>query len=692
MLAGARPTAADAPPQAGRASLVSVRARLASLPRDSRDTLFLLLVIGWVMLPQVGNLPLWCSALAGAVLAWRGWLALASKPLPGAWWVLGLLVVAIGATLATHRTLLGRDAGVTLIVVLLALKTLELRARRDIFVIFFLGFFTMLTNFFFSQSLATAAAMLVALMGLLTALVNAHMPVGKPPLARAARTAAFMVLLGAPVMAALFLLFPRLAPLWGIPSDAMTGRSGLAATMQVGNIAALVLDESIALRVRFDGAVPPQSDLYFRGPVLSSFDGREWRALPARRGSSFPMALPGSAAQLQVLGEPVRYEVTLEPNNRPWLLVLDVAAAAPSVPGFAAAMSSEVVWVTDRPITDLLRYRAESHTLFRHGPASSAALMPDYLDLPPGFNPRTQELATELRRDPRLAGAGPAGLVDAALERLRTGGYRYTLDPGVSGQHSADEFWFDRREGFCEHIASAFVVLMRGMGIPARVVTGYQGGERNPVDGFWVVRQSDAHAWTEVWLRGRGWVRVDPTSAVAPGRTGSIQRLQAPRGMVATAFGNVTPELAASLRAAWDAVNNGWNQWVLNYTQSKQLDLLKGLGFQSPSWEDLSYLLLALIVMVALAGAAWTLWDRRQHDPWLRLLERTRQRLGRAGIEVAAATPPREIATLVTRRFGESGHALADWLLKLEAQRYARIPATTLPALRREYKQIAWPA
>jgi transglutaminase-like putative cysteine protease len=670
----------------------SLRARIESLPRDSRDTLFLLLVIGWVILPQVGNLPWWCSALAGAMLVWRGWLALRSRPLPGTWWLIGLLVVAIGATLFTHRTVLGRDAGVTLVVVLLALKTLELRARRDIFVVFFLGFFTMLTNFFFSQSLAVAAAMLLGLMGLLTALVNAHMPVGKPPLLQAARTAGFMVLLGAPVMAALFVLFPRLAPLWGIPNDAMSGRSGLSATMQVGNIASLALDESIAMRIKFDGPVPPQSDLYFRGPVLSVFDGREWRALPPRRGSRFPLALPGNMVQLQVAGEPVRYQVTLEPNNRPWLLTLDVAATPPVAPGFASAMSSELLWVTDRPVTDLLRYRAESYTEFRYGPIVSAALLPEYLDLPPGSNPRTQELASEMRRDPRLAAGGPPALVEAALQRLRSGGYTYTLDPGVFGANSADEFWFDKREGFCEHIASAFVVLMRGMGIPARIVTGYQGGERNPVDGFWVVRQSDAHAWAEVWLRGRGWVRVDPTSAVAPGRIGSFQRLQAPRGIVATALGNVTPELAASLRAAWEAVNNSWNQWVLNYTQSKQLDMLKGLGFESPSWEDLSYLILGLVVIAALGGALWTLWDRRQHDPWLRLLYHTRQRLAHAGLAVTPTAPPREIATLVTRRFGQQGRALADWLLKLEAQRYARTPGSTIAQLRREFRTLPWPA
>jgi hypothetical protein len=184
---------------------------------------------------------------------------------------------------------------------------------------------------------------------------------------------------------------------------------------------------------------------------------------------------------------------------------------------------------------------------------------------------------------------------------------------------------------------------------------------------------------------------VDPTSAVAPGRTGSFQRLQAPRGVIATAFGTVNPNLAASLRAAWEALNNSWNQWVLNYTQSKQLDLLKNLGFQSPAWEDLAFVLLGLLVFVALCGAAWTLWDRRQHDPWLRLLARTRKRLHAAGLELPAAAPPRQIATLVTVRFGESAKSLADWLLKLEMQRYARAPGESLAALQREFKQLAWP-
>jgi len=640
------------------------------------------------VLPQAGNLPLWCSLGTAALLLWRARLALAAQPLPGKWWMLALLGLTLAATFATYRTLLGRDAGVTLVVALLALKTLELRGRRDAFVIFFLGFFTMLTNFFFSQSLPVAAAMLVALLGLLTALVNAHMPVGRPPLARAAKTAAWMALLGAPIMAVLFVLFPRFAPLWGIPGDAMSGRSGLSASMQVGNLASLALDESIAMRVKFEGAPPAQNDLYFRGPVLTGFDGREWRPLQ-RLGARFAPGLQGPA-QLQVAGAPVRYQVTLEPNNRPWLLVLDAAAAPPSVPGTAVAMTSELQWVLDRPVTDLLRYSAESHFSFRHGPLASAASLPlEYRELPPGLNPRTLALAQELRQ--QAGNAAKAALVQAALDRLRTGGYSYTLEPGVYGEHTADEFWFDRKEGFCEHIASAFAVLMRAMDIPARIVTGYQGGELNAVDGFWVVRQADAHAWTEVWLAGQGWVRVDPTSAVAPGRTGAFQRLRPPPGVVAGAITAISPGLSVNLRAAWDALNNSWNQWVLNYTQSKQLDLLKNLGFDSPSWEDLSYVLLGLVVVVALAGALWTLWERSQHDPWLRLLGRVRRRLRKAGLDLPAAAGPRQIATAVTARFGPAGRALADWLLRLEAQRYARVPQASLPALQRELNHLAWP-
>ena len=668
--------------------------RFASLPRETRDTLFLLAVIGWVVLPHVAHLPLWTSLLAGGVLVWRGWLALKNRPLPSRWWLLGLLLLTLAGTALSHRTLLGRDAGVTMIVSLLALKTLELRARRDAFVIFFLSFFTMLTNFFYSQSLPVAAAMLLGLLGLLTALVNAHRPVGQPSLRESALLAGRMALLGAPIMVALFMLFPRFAPLWGIPSDALTGRSGLSSTMQVGAMASLALDDGIAFRIKFDGGrAPPQAQLYFRGPVLSRFDGREWRMADE---PEFLTAAAERRAALQVAGEPVDYEVTLEPNSRPWIFVMDAAEQPPELPeGRRARMTVDLQWLTPRPVTDVLRYRARSYPDFRYGLPERGWFNPNrFLELPAGFNPRTVALAEQLRREAGDGGA-PA-IVSAALQRLRTGGYSYTLEPGVYGRDTADDFWFDRKQGFCEHIASAFVVLMRAAGVPARIVTGYQGGDVNSVDGYWTVRQADAHAWTEVWLADRGWTRVDPTGAVSPGRIGQLLRLRAPGGVVAGAIATLSPTALAQLRAVWEAVNNGWNQWVLNYTQSRQLDLLKHLGFDSPSWQDLAKLMGLLVALAGLAGAGWAWRERSQRDPWLRLLGRARRWLVAAGVNVGPQPTPRQLlAQLQQSMLAPTLRAeLSDWLLELERLRYAPGRGAGEPVLAdldRRLRRLPWP-
>lgn len=670
---------------------MTLRTTLTHLPREARDTLFLLGVIGCVLLPLFAHLPAWASAFATLVLLWRAGLAVGGRSLPPRWLVFALLVLAVAATLGSYRTLLGREAGVTLIAILLALKTLEARARRDAMVIFFLGFFTMLSNFFFSQSLPTAFAMLVALVGLLTALVNAHMPVGRPPLTMALRSAARMAIFGTPVMVALFMFFPRMAPLWGLPGDSLSGRSGLSGSMKIGNLAEMALDDKIALRVRFDvpdTALPPQSAMYFRGPVLSDFDGREWQALPIRDSQVSP-------ARLEVQGAGIGYEALLEPHQRPWLLLLDASPEGPKAPGLQMFMTRDLEWLSVRPVTDVLRYRAISYPNFRHGPLEPTRELRYLSALPAGFDPRTKALAAEMRADPAVAAGGTQALVDAALTRLRTGGYVYTLEPGVYGQNTADEFWFDRKAGFCEHIASAFVVLMRAADVPARIVTGYQGGERNPVDGYWTVRQADAHAWTEVWMEGRGWVRVDPTGAISPERIGAFTRLRGERG----AFGNavnsvISPGMAQQLRAVWEAANNRWNQWVLNYSQTRQLDLLKALGFDAPDWQDLINLLAGLVAAAALGGVGWSAWERLQHDPWLRLLGKVRQRLARSGLNLPAHLPPRGMAQAVRTHFGPAGEPLAAWLLALEALRYAPQGVATAPrfaALRRGLAKLAWP-
>ena len=657
------------------------------LPREARDTLFLLAVIGWTVLPHVSHLPIWCTLLTAVVLAWRARLALTNAALPGRWVPVAVLLLAAGLTLWSFRTLLGKEPGVTMLVALMALKTLELRARRDAFVVFFLGFFLILTHFLYSQSLGVAAAMLVSVWGLLTALVLAHMPVGQPSLRQASALAARTAVLGAPIMALLFLLFPRVAPLWGVPQDGLT-KSGLSATMKMGSMAEMVLDDTIAMRIRFDGPVPAPSQMYFRGPVLSSFDGVEWRPLPPSPASQ--ANAPRDLRNLRTSGPAVPYEMTLEPQRLATLPLLEASREAPRIEAVRVIGGADLQWLADRPMAERLRFRAEAHTTFRHGPVVSWPGLEALKELPPGANPRTLAWAATMRRDPAYAEAPASVLAQALLQRIRTGGYSYTLTPGEYGPDAIDEFWLDRRAGFCEHFASAFVVVMRALDVPARIVTGFQGTDALPVDGYHIVRQSSAHAWAEYWQHGVGWVRADPTAAIAPERIERGRRLVPAVGLVAGALGTVSPALLAQLRDGWETVNNRWNQWVLNYSRGQQFEALKKLGFESPSWEDLALLLIAALSSLALAGAAWAWWDRHRIDPWTRQMERLRASLRTLGLPADAHDTPRVLGGRVRARFGERGEPLAAMLDVLERHRYGRTPLTRPDAaLTRQFKACA---
>ena len=650
-------------------------ALLRHLPREARDTLFVLGVIGLVIAPHLLHMPPWCTVMAVAVLGWRARLAITGGALPGRWTVTALLLLAAGLTLWGERTILGKEAGVTLLVALMTLKTLELRARRDALVVFFLGFFLVLTQFLYSQSLGTGLWMLLALWGLLTALVLAHMPVGRPPLARAGRTAAHAALLGIVPMVVLFVLFPRIGPLWGLPQDA-AGRTGLSGSLRLGGIASVADDDSIAFRVRFLGPVPRPDQLYFRGPVLSSFDGREW----TRLAPTVPVALR-PRAELRLQGAPLRYEMTLEPIRLPLLPLLEMTPdrddAAPVIPGWMFTLRPDAQWQSDRPVDERVRLQAVAWLQHGHGPTQPVPGLRDLVRLPADANPRTLAWAAELRARPDLAGAPPAALADAVLAHIRRAGFGYTLEPGPYGTHAIDEFWFDRKLGFCEHFAAAFVVILRAMDVPARIVTGYQGTDPVPQDGYWIVRQRHAHAWAEYWEPGQGWVRVDPTAAVAPERVQASRSLRNPPGLVAGALQSIDPGLALRLRDLWDTANNRWNQWVLNYARGQQFDLLRSLGVDTPSWQDLATLLIALLCSAAIGGALWAWWDRRRQDPWLRLQARVQRRLAALGVPVAAHDAPHARAARVRARLGPGAAPLADALDALGRSRYGaagRVP------------------
>ena len=656
------------------------------LPREARDTLFLLGVIAWTVLPHASHLPTWALVLTAVVLVWRGRLALANAALPGRWVIVAVLVVAIGLTWWSYRTLLGKEPGVTLAVALMALKTLELRARRDAFVVFFLGFFIILTHFLYSQSLPVAIAMLVSVWGLLTAVVLAHMPVGQPSLKQAGGLAARTALLGAPVMALLFLLFPRVGPLWGVPQDGIS-KTGLSNTMKMGSMTEVARDDSIAMRIRFEGAAPAPAEMYFRGPVLTRFDGNEWTPL----GLPFaPASLPSRPPTLETRGAPLSYEVTLEPLRLASVPLLEATTELGPIEGYRLVPRDDLQWLADKPILERLRFKAIASTRFVLGAPRRFGEIQDSLELPVGFNPRTVAWARALRADRSRRAATSTQLAQDVLQHIRTQGFSYTLAPGDYGKNGVDEFWLDRKEGFCEHFAAAFVVVMRAAGVPARIVTGYQGTDLPAVDGYYIVRQSSAHAWAEFWQSGTGWVRADPTGAVAPDRIGRSNRLAPQPGFVAGTLDAMNPQLFAQLRSAWEAVNNRWNQWVLNYSRGQQLDVLKQMGVVAPTREDLALLLVGTLSGLALAGAVWAWLDRHRVDPWVRQLERMKRALRLLGVAAAPHDAPRALAARVRERLGSAGEPLAAVLDALEARRYGRAAARRPdPRMTRDFTQQA---
>lgn len=643
--------------------------RWQHLPREARDTIFQLGVIGWTIVPHALHLAPWCVLLAAVILLVRVRLALNGAPLPGRWTLVAVLGLAVGLTLFSERTLLGKEAGVTMLVVLMALKTLELRARRDAMVVFLLGFFLVLTNFLYSQSPLVAAAMLVSVWGLLTALALAHMPVGMPSLGAAGRVAGRAAILGVPLMLVLFMLFPRIAPLWGLPQDA-GGRTGLSGSLSLGGVAELALDESVALRVRFLDRAPAAEALYFRGPVLSVFDGHDWTRRRRSDTTTFPTAAP------ELLGRPVSYEMTMEASRLPFVPLLELTPSMPAdalgSQGFKLSLRPDMQWVTDRPVDARLTLTSQAWPRNRHGPREPTLDLREDVDLPPGYNPRTMVWASELRRRADLLDGDPKRLVGAVLSHIRQNEYTYTLSPGLYGLNAIDEFWLDRREGFCEHFAAAFVVVMRALDVPARIVTGYQGADPLVVDGWHVVRQSNAHAWAEVWYADEGWVRVDPTAAVAPDRVRLGRSLRPSLGLMAGTLNNVNPVLLANMRAFWERMDQGWSQWVLNYSRTRQFDLLRELGVETPRWEDLAYALVGLLSAVSLAGAGWALWDRHRQDPWQRQQRRVAERLARLGVQVGPHDPPRTRAARVRAALGTAGETLARSLERLDRDRYAQ--------------------
>ena len=584
--------------------------------------------------PHASHLPLWLSLLVGAALLWRAGLWRMHSPLPSRWLLTLVTLAGVAAIGWEFRTLFGRDSGVALIVFFMAMKPLEMRTRRDAIALIMLGFFLLLTHYFYSQSIATGLWLLVATTWLVATLIRLHGG-NESPLA-VIRHAGLLLAQALPLMLLLFVLFPRVAgPLWGLPLDAHSGRTGLSNQMSPGSLNRLIESGAIAFRVEFAGELPPQTSLYWRGPVLDDYDGLTWSATP--RGARPPATAP----LVEARGPIYHYVSTLEAHQQRWLLALDLPLRTPP----ASLLTRRLETLAREPLRARARFAFSSAPLALASRDEDPALLLQSLRLPPQRNPRSRELAQSWRKQFTSA----QEISDQALRFFAENDFVYTLRPPLLGQDTVDDFLFATRRGFCEHYASAYVVLMRAAAIPARVVTGYQGGEQNPVDGYLTVRQSDAHAWAEIWIAERGWIRVDPTAAVAPSRIERGIDAALPAGDPLPALLRIDSNWLRELRHHFEAANNRWNQWVLGYNPQRQRELLSRLGLTDPDWRRMTAALAALGAIALAIVALATLRQRPRMTPAQRAWQRFCRHLERLGVKRDDWEGPLAFAARVAR-------------------------------------------
>ena len=510
-------------------------------------------------------------------------------------WILVPMVIIGGISVfAEYWTVVGRDAGLGLLTVMTSLKFLESRNHRDLLILIFLCYFLIATHFLFSQSILTAVLMLITLIVITSTLITLNQRDESVSIVNRFKISGRLIALSIPLMLILFVLVPRIpGPLWGISNEQRGGITGLSDTMSPGKISNLIRSNEVAFRVDFKTEVPQQSQLYWRGPVMALFNGRRWYKSSRRAIKDLNISDLKSATE---------YTVTLEPNGEHWLLALDIPIQAVE----NSFISTDFQLISKKEINDLRRYTTKSLLGYRMERRESDKYLQMTRSFPVDNNPRTIALGQELA----LRYQNPEDIVQHALSMFRNQNYVYTLKPPILRDNEVDRFLFDSKRGFCENYAGSFALLMRTAGIPSRIVTGYQGGEFNQVGKYLIVRQSDAHAWTEVWFEGKGWIRVDPTAAVSPSRIERGLDEALPDEISGFRIKNRNP-LFGNLLYSWDNLQHSWNDWVINYDQNKQRDFLRDLDV---GIEDLGDMVFALIAMLlSVTGGYWFIsWYRER--------------------------------------------------------------------------------
>jgi transglutaminase-like putative cysteine protease len=576
------------------------------------------------VLAHLDVLPWWYLPLLFTCAGWR--LAVAASRLrPPGKLVRAILVVSVGVMIVSQfGNLLGQRGATSLLAGMLALKLLETQRYRDVFLAAILLYFLAISAFLDEQGLIMLPYLLAVATGSLCSLMllrdQRHQESRWGPLFFSLRLIALSLI---PAVILLF-GFPRLAsPLWGVPQQE-TARTGLSDEMSPGAFSELITDDSPALRARFSqGQRPNNAQLYWRGPVLWDYDGETWRNDIPR---GWPQTTPNANA-IVTAATPLQYEITLIPTDRRYRVLLEMPVDVP--PGIR--LTRDLVAYGEEAVDEPITYRASSTLAYQFNSGDlSERERQRALHLPEGFNPRTIAMVESWRNELQQ----PEPLIQRALNRFQQNGFFYTLTPPPLGRHAMDEFLFDTRAGFCEHYASAFVVLMRAAGIPARVVTGYQGGE--DAGDYVLVRHSNAHAWAEVWLPRRGWVRIDPTAAVSPQRVenGLLSSSAAPEGWRYSPW-------ARAVQRQWDQIQDRWSRWVVEFDSDDQGDLLERLGLQHFGPGALFFFAFIPLLVVMTAISWWLLWRRQQaRDPLYQAYHLLMKKLERAGLDAQKHETP----------------------------------------------------
>ena len=604
--------------------------------------IFLLTAIGLIVLPHAYNLPIVLFGFFYLLLAWRFLGIWKSNWLPDKWVLSFLTVCGLTLLYGQHQGLLGRDAGTSLFVTALGLKLLEIKSERDIYLINFLAFIVAASQFLYQQSILMAVYILFVCCVLLATLfcINSRNYQTGPAL----KYAAILILQAIPISIVLFILFPRVeAPHWAL-FDNHRAKSGLSEVMEPGSISDLALSGELVFRVRFDGALPPNRQRYWRGAVLSHTDGKRWTQ--TIRSTKFNLR-----ETPKFTGTPYPYTLLMEPQNKNWVFAMELAA------DFTSPLHQNASYqlITTGDPDKRAEYKITSYPNYITGTLAPNELN-DALQLPGEASDTIKQLISHLHG----FDSTPEFFIKEVLNHFRTEKFYYTLTPPLSEENPIETFLFESKKGFCSHYASAFVYLMRVAHIPARVVIGFQGGEFNPVGNFLEIRQSDAHAWAEVWLQNRGWVRFDPTAAIAPER---IEQTINPDQLVP---GELIRYLSVSAntqgpinwlkqaRQLWSHVDYNWQRWVINYDNKNQNHFLSGLGIH-----DIKTMVywMAGIISVIVALIAWILLYQKQKpsDRVLQIYQLFCKKIARQELNLATGEGPKDFAERIKTKL--PGHS-----------------------------------